>query len=440
MSKARRAATALLIAGTGVMLAWNAPGQLTYDSIVQLADGRSGHYDSWHPPVMAWLLGLFDALVPGTLLFLIFQALLLLAALVILLHLRQRNGWTVLVTLLIVVTPQWLLYQGEIWKDVLFSAAAIGGFCALAAFARDAKKPWLLLAALLLTLAAATRQNGVVLLPVAAIALAAIAGRHQKSRWAYGWGFLAITLVATVSINLALAARGDGGTGARAQIRMAQSYDLTGALAHDPSLTLPGLTAADPKLARLLRERGVPLYSSFHVDPLSDDQDLDQAISNSKPGIVSAAWREMILTHPMAYLHHRLAVTDKVLRTPDAFQCHFSPVGIDGPPQVLQSLGLTARIRPQDQALADYARLFFKTPVFFHPAWGALAVVLLVLMWRRREPADLAICGLLAGAGLFAASFAVIAIACDYRYILFLDLTAMAAALHLTGPREPAPT
>src|SRR6202000_2161818 len=36
------------------MLALNAPGQLSYDSVTQLADGRTGHYNSWHPPLMAW--------------------------------------------------------------------------------------------------------------------------------------------------------------------------------------------------------------------------------------------------------------------------------------------------------------------------------------------------------------------------------------------------
>ena len=62
--------------GFGTMLALNAPGQISYDSVTQLADGRTGHYNSWHPPLMAFLLGVFDRLVPGTLLFLLFQSLL----------------------------------------------------------------------------------------------------------------------------------------------------------------------------------------------------------------------------------------------------------------------------------------------------------------------------------------------------------------------------
>ena len=73
------------------MLALNAPGQLSYDSVTQLADGRAGHYNSWHPPVMAWLLGVFDSLVPGTFCSCC-SSLLLLGGLLALLALRPR-GW-----------------------------------------------------------------------------------------------------------------------------------------------------------------------------------------------------------------------------------------------------------------------------------------------------------------------------------------------------------
>ena len=68
----------LLLLGFALILALNWPGQMSYDSVVQLADARSGEYDSWHPPVMAWLLGLGDHLMPGPGLFLLFVAGLLL--------------------------------------------------------------------------------------------------------------------------------------------------------------------------------------------------------------------------------------------------------------------------------------------------------------------------------------------------------------------------
>src|SRR3954469_2971964 len=132
---ARKAASAILLAGFAAMLALTAPGQLTYDSVQQLASGRSGAYNSWHPPVMAWLLGVFDAVVPGTLLFLLFQTLLLLGAWLALLPLKQRSAGTVLVALAIVLTPQFVMFQGQIWKDILGANAAIAGFTSLALFA-----------------------------------------------------------------------------------------------------------------------------------------------------------------------------------------------------------------------------------------------------------------------------------------------------------------
>lgn len=431
---ARRVAGTILLAGFAAMLALNAPGQMTYDSVMQLADGRRGFYDSWHPPVMAWLLGLFDAAVPGTLLFLIFQSALLLAALLAFLWARPRAGWaSAVIALLIVLTPQWLLYQGEIWKDILFADSAIAGFAALALAGRDRR--WLIAAAAALTLAAMTRQNGVVILPVAAIVVGVLSARRYGRRkgWAHGGLFLLATVGLAAGGTLALAARGDGGDGAANQIRVAQSYDLAGAVTREPSLPLPILAARDPKLETVLRTKGPALYSTLHNDPFAGDQEVDDAISNAPNGVIASAWRALVLHHPLLYLRVRLAVFHQVLLTPDAFNCHFSPVGIDGPPEVLKSLGLTARIRPRDQALASYARLFFATPVFSHLAWGALALVLMIVLLRRGGDADLAVAGLLAGALLFTITFVIISIACDYRYLVFLDFSAMAGALYASA-------
>ena len=166
-------ARGLLLLGFAISLALNWPGQMSYDSVVQLLDGRSGRYDSWHPPVMAWLLGLFDALLPGTGLFLLFTALLLLCAWLLLLR-RARAGWGLVVVMaLVFATPQLLLYQGTIWKDVLFANAGILAFAFLAGAAQDwpnalPRRLMLLFCALALCLAALARQNGFLLLPVAA--------------------------------------------------------------------------------------------------------------------------------------------------------------------------------------------------------------------------------------------------------------------------------
>jgi len=421
-SRPGRVAAAVLVIGFGVMLALNAPGQLSYDSVTQLADGRTGHYNSWHPPLMAWLLGVFDAVVPGTFLFLLFQGLLLLGGLLALLALKPGGWLSPLVALLIVLTPQWLLYQGDIWKDMLFADAAIAGFAALAWHARRPHPAWAIMAMLLLVLAAGVRQNGVVLLPVAAIILALTAPRG----WRWGLTFLAVSLVLLLGLNLVLASRSDGGDGAAAEIRLAQSYDLAGAFAREPDLTVP----LPPDLDRLLRGSGARLYTPLRNDPFAADPVISKARGDAPDGAISTAWEALVLNHPMLYLRVRWADFAAVVTTPDSDICHFATSGVTGPPQLLRQLGLSVRNRTQDRALKNYARLFFGTPLFSHIAWGILAILLLIMLLRRPTPADKAVAGLLAGALLFSLSFFFISIACDYRYLIFLDLAVMAASLY----------
>lgn len=416
-----RLAALILVLGFGLMLGLNAPGQLTYDSLTQLAQGRAGHYNSWHPPLMAWLLGLFDGLVPGTLLFLLFQTLLLLAGLLALLALKPRGWLSAGLALLVVATPQYLLYQGEIWKDVLFANAGIAGFAALAWHLRRPHPAWFSAALLLLLLASAMRQNGILLLLVASAALALALPRRRQALL-----FLGAGLALFWALHVALASRGDGGEGAAAEVRLAQGYDMAGAFHRAPQLALP-LT---PALDRALR-RGTALYTPLANDPFAADPEVDRALSEAPDGAIFRGWRALVLEHPLLYLSVRWADFTAVLTTPDPGACHFAPTGLDGPPELLRALHLTARHRPQDMGLARYAAGFFATPVFSHLAWGLLAIGLLaLLLWRRRDRADLAVAGLLAAALLFSLSFFFIAIACDYRYLLFLDLAAMAAALY----------
>jgi hypothetical protein len=95
--------------------------------------------------------------------------------------------------------------------------------------------------------------------------------------------------------------------------------------------------------------------------------------------------------------------------------------------------GLTRRKSAWDDTLADSAMLLAPTPVYSHAAYAGLAVLLLgLLLWRRRAP-DFAIAGLLGAALSFVASFAVISIACDYRYLYAIDVAAIAAAIYVTA-------
>ncbi len=417
------------------MLALTAPGQASFDTIRQLADGRSGNYDSWHPPVMAFLLGLFDRLLPGTMLFHVAMSGLALTGLLWLLWLKPPPRWgAAAMALAILPMPQWLLYQSDLWKDVLFANAALAGFAALARAADDWSRrgTWLAAALVTLTMAAMARQNGIILLPVAGLTLAAIAWRHGRgTAQGYGAGFFAAAALLTLGLNSLLIAQGDGGKGAALEIRYAQGYDLVGALRKDATLELPALRAADPKLEGLLRTRGVAHYSDHLIDTYANDPPLSAAIEASPKGAIFAAWRELVLGHPGLYLRQRWPVFRQVLATPDIRVCRPLYFGVDGPPDVMEQLGMARRWNSRDTALAHYGMALLDTPLFSHLAFGALAAVLLVFLLRRSCGPDLAVAGMLGGALVFALTFLVLSVACDYRYLYFLDLATLAAAFHV---------
>ena len=440
-------APGVLTAGFAVILAANWPGQMSYDSVVQLADGRSGHYDSWHPVVMAWLLGLFDAVLPGPGLFLAFTCLLLWGAWLILLRIGRPGFGAALLLLAILLTPQLVLYQGTIWKDVLFADAGIAAFTALAAAAAywpnaRTRWGWLSLSAILLALAMLARQNGFLLVPIAALSLGIIAA-HKTSRldgWRYGAGLMAASLLMAFFASAALSLRSDGGQGAEAQLHLAQTYDLVGAAGLDPHIHFPALEGKAPGLDKTIRKDGVPLYSPHLVDTLETSPELLAQIGRAPPGTIFAAWRDLVLAHPALYFTMRWPVFRWVLAPPDLLQCHPDVVGVDGPKEVLTALGLHAGIRPQDRFLYFYVARFIGTPVLSHLLFAALALMSLQLLVRRGHDSDIAIAGLMAGAITFTLSFFVISIACDYRYLYFLDMAAMTGLLKLlcSSPAEPS--
>jgi hypothetical protein len=86
----------------------------------------------------------------------------------------------------------------------------------------------------------------------------------------------------------------------------------------------------------------------------------------------------------------------------------------------------------RDLALASYGKMFENTPIISHITFAVLAVVASILLLRRRRPPDVAMAFLLLGALAFTASFFVISISCDYRYLYALDLSTLVAIFYMS--------
>jgi len=436
---ARVAVAIILIAGWALTLVPSWPGHLSFDSIVQLHDGRTGFYHSWHPPVMAWLLGVGDALLPGAGLYVLFVTTLIFGSFFALMWTRARASWVAAVlAVLLVPLPQFLLYPMLVWKDVLFAAAAVAAFVALSLAEVHWKRPpiraSILAGAFLLTvLATLTRQNGLIALIAIAAAFAWIVARN--SNWAQGavCGVAALVVAggAVFAISVALAVHSDGGEGTRTQLRLLRFYDLVGAVTADPQLPLDRLANSEPDLEALMRSDGRRLYSPERNDTLVGSPALQNALGQSEPSAIAAQWYDLVRHHPGLYVKVRARVFAQVLFTPDIEGCRPVFTGVEGPSGEMEDLGLKPRRDARDLALARYAKGFMGTPVFSHVVFGALAIAALVLLLWRRSPGDIAMAALLASALVFTASFFVISIACDYRYLYFLDMAALSAVFYL---------
>ncbi len=450
MTPVRRVAptlAVLVVAALGfaacVVADW--PGHFPPDAIDQLAQGRSGVFDFWHPPVMAWLLGLADRVVAGAPLFFVIDAALFFAALAAMALVRGTGWWAVPVTAAISASPLALIYQGLVVKDVLFADASLAGFAALAWAARlwprrPARLALSALALALFTLAALARQNGAIVAGAGALTLAwvdlAKAGREAAPRAALRFAVAAAAGLASMGLVGGLAAlefraHSDREPTAARQWMSLQIYDLAGALRRDPGLALPVLHRADPATERFVRREAAPKFDPTRIDPMYQLGNWDRVLKHPTPW-VGAQWRQLISTAPGLYLAVRSEALRQVFLTPDIPACAAVLVGVDpGNPAMLRRAGLTARETDKDDWDGDYAAAFLGTPVFSHAAYAVVALAMLVLAIRdlvRRQAVEMiATVGMLVAVLAFTASFFVISLACDYRYLYFLDVAAMAA-------------
>ena len=441
---ARLLALTVILLGAAISLAMNLPGHMSYDSVLQLAQGRTGVYNFWHPPIMAWLLGAFDQLAPGTPLFVLFDTTLLYGALAVMILLPPRTSWLAAPLIVLwAMIPDGLVYPGIVWKDVLFAASAIAGFCGLAlagmAWARRRVRFALIVSSFLLfVLAALTRQNGLVVLPIAAIACGWIAARLSGRRpiqiaLAYAFLPLAGAVVLMLGANALLQAHSDGEPSQLYQMRDLQAYDLAAAIQSHPEFRMSRLEAVDPPLARLIRDKAAPVYTPVRLDAISAMPDLDKALFDTPMSAVSGQWRDLVLGHPWLYLQVRARDFFWVMFTPDIEACLPFVDGVAGPEPWVTRLGLKNHEGPKDLALKAWLEPFSHSPLSWHPLYAALDILLLVLLLSRRRTADIAVAGLLVSALAFVATFFIISVACDYRYLYFLDVAAMGAAVYVAA-------
>ena len=182
-----------------------------------------------------------------------------------------------------------------------------------------------------------------------------------------------------------------------------------------------------------MRTDGTRLYSTARSDTLIRSETLQAALAATPVNALRGAWLRLIFHDTGTYLRERMAVFRWVFLTPDLSACVPYVVGLHGPPKVMRSLGMNTRISERDRAVDSYGKLMLKTPIFSHPLFLVLTVAEFVLLASRRRRTDLVFACLLLSSMLFAGSFFVLSIACDYRYLYLLDLAALVTAIYVAS-------
>jgi len=434
----RLAYVLVVAAALALMLRLNWPGHLSVDSVLGLREGRLGVRETWNPAIYGWLLGLADRITPGAGLIVALDGLLLFGAWAGLAALRPRASWIApFVAAGLLALPQAMIYPAIVWKDVLFATASIAGFVILALAARNRfQEPWIAFAASALLFAAAGlfRQNGLVLAVFAGLSIVVVTwGGGRRRALGLGGGWLAGVAALTLVLSIVAQPTGIGppdSAGGRG-LRILQTYDLVGAAALDPGRPMPLLDKARPTLDDVIRAQAPSIYTPVRADPIVGDKALGQEIKQVDRADIRAEWVRLVTTDPALYLRLRADAFRWVFATPDIDRCLPVHLGVDGPAFALKDLQMPRRLDRNDGRLYNYVTWFLDTPAMSHAAFAGLALVVGVLLLFRREPADLVIAGLMAGALAFAASFFVISLACDYRYLYLLDVAAVTGGLYL---------
>jgi hypothetical protein len=443
---ARTAFRTVLAAGLLVMLGANLPGHLSYDSVAQLYEGHFHIRETWGPALYAWVLGFFDGFIAGTSLYVTVSAALFFGALAAMTGLRPKTSWwAVPVAAAAVLTPQLMIYQGIVWKDVMFANCAVAGFVLVAYAAKvwpERGKRWALLIAALVLMAAGAqvRQNGIIAGGFAALALGWIAAFDgaqitAKGRWRRGltWAIgalVALVVVGQVETTLSEPAKATKDTALGTGLRIVESFDVIGAMALDPAYRTDVLSAANPAAAAIVRAQAKADYSGRRVDFMDRDPTIQTGLNLLSDKAFAAQWRDLVFKHPGLYLRVRIEDFRWVFAPPVVDWCLPIYVGVDAPAEKLGPLGIQHRYVQSDVMLYNYATWFLDTPAYSHVFYTGLSLVLgLLLLWRR-QGADIAMAAMqFAGAG-FAASFFIISIACDYRYLYFTDVAAIAGLIY----------
>ncbi|WP_454886753.1 hypothetical protein [Sphingomonas oryzagri] len=427
---------ASLLASISAALCW--PGIAAYDATTQFTQALTGQYDDWHPPIMARIWSLFlKAGAWGTAPMLLLQLALFWSGLAMLAMALRRvkapiASWSVLAIGLLPPVLDWMVVVDKDCQMIGALACAIG----LVALFRLANRPlpwWAtVIVAIALAYAMLLRANSVfAVMPL----IFCWAGWFGLRRWWLKAGALLGAMLAVIGvsgpINHGLLGADRSGVEYTLPI-----FDLAGIAQRAHLATMPGLSDADWAKAEQLH-CAMPFYWDPFADPARCGPMGNVLVSDDDgPPPLLRNWAAAIVAHPLAYAEHRAAHLNSTLRIVTPPDEHSAAAPFTTPENLY---GIGAKATPASMILSRIVAAVERTPIGVPAVWLVVALAVgWVLAGTPRQPARAMGLSLVLSAMLMTASFAVVSIASDLRYHLWLMLsTALAATLLGSCRRVP---
>jgi hypothetical protein len=420
---------ALIAAGFVLTLYVFYPGVMTYDARFVYEYATKGTMEDWQSPAMIVLWRWIDPVAPGAAsMFLLIVTLYWLAVGLLALTLARRSIWLAVALVALALSPPAFVFQGIIWRDVLFANSwLLAAVLALATAHREAKLrvPAQAIALGMLAFGVLLRPNALTAAPILAVAIL-WPQQFSSKRAAILYVPIGIALFGLVQFVYY------GVFDAKRQhpLHSIKVFDL-GGISHFAGENQFPVTWTATENTLLIGGCYQPTQWDIYWRLEPCDFVMNKLKANNIFGTpaLSKAWMHAVVKHPIAYLEHRSAFMWNFLVQPNL------TMWVDDVYDPSKKVFLH---RPAFNALVAVHDALKPTPLFRAGSWLLLCIAVCGFAWRRRDTAARTfVIGACGSAALYVLTFLFVGVASDFRYGYWAVLAGIAGAAALFMPRPP---
>ncbi|MEO8700963.1 MAG: hypothetical protein ABI867_13025 [Kofleriaceae bacterium] len=424
-----RRALPILLAGLACFVLYAYPGMMSIDSVDQLREARAGFYTDAHPPAMAALWRVLDAIVAGPFLMLLLQGITFLLGCYLVLVTALAPRKAAIVASVVLLVPPVITTMGFIWKDSVMAGTLVLGAGLLVSADRRVRAASLVC----FTVATAVKYNAFAATLPLIVVMFEWRPRRRLVRYAIATAtWLGVTLAAT-GINAALTDQPMHFWHSSLAVT-----DIAGVINYEGTMTdaelRRDLEGTELRITHRIQSHTRKLYATHQGLKLvlGKYRMWDLPSSGTVPAPVAqrdaieAAWWRMVREHPSAYLRHRVTYFLDVL----GITRRSEDLQDQAPPIMLERLDVPAPFVGQDRWQQFNNWYWQHTPVFWPWIYITMALVLLWVGRRQRLVVALLASGLVVEASLF-----LLAPSGDHRYSHWTIVVTILAAVILAARR-----